>query len=153
MIKITATAAIYAISPVIQVNEKFQKRELVLDDSWVDQQQQLHPNLVMIEFSGEAMNTLDNFAPGQRVTVEAYVNGREYNGRYYNSIRGKSVAPVQQMAQAQQTAGYAPQQFGAQPARQQYGGQPTPPPQAAYTADPFAGAREYPPQYPGQGKF
>lgn len=94
MIKLTATALIHSISPVIQVSENFQKRELILNDSWERDGQQ-HPNFVLIEFTGDKMAQLDSFAPGQRVTVEAFINGREYQGRYYNSIRGQSVAHYQ----------------------------------------------------------
>lgn len=102
MIKLTATSLIHSISPVIQINEKFAKRELVLNDSW-ERDGVNHPNFVVIEFTGDNMNILDNFIPGQKVTVEAYVNGREYNGRIFNTIKGASVTPYQ----AQQAGGYA----------------------------------------------
>lgn len=108
MIKLTATSLIHSISPVIQVSEKFAKRELVLNDSW-ERNGEVHPNFVVIEFTGDNMNILDNFMPGQKVTVEAYVNGREYNGRIFNTIKGASVTPYQ----AQQPGGYAQPQAPA----------------------------------------
>ena len=108
MIKLTATSLIHSISPVMQVSEKFAKRELVLNDSW-ERDGITHPSFVVIEFTGENMNILDNFTPGQRVTVEAYVNGREYNGRFYNTIKGASITPYQ----AQQPGGYAQPQAPA----------------------------------------
>lgn len=94
MIKLSATALIHYISPVMQVTENFQKRELILNDSW-EREGKTYPNFVVIEFSGDKMSQLDNFTPGQRVTVEAYVNGREYQGRVYNTIRGQTVVHYQ----------------------------------------------------------
>lgn len=125
---------------MVQVGN-FQKRELILNDSW-ERNGETHENYVSIEFTGEKMAMLDTIMPGQRVTVEACVNGREYQGRYYTSIRGLSVAP------------YQPQQ---QPApQQQYPPQPSAPgyaPQQPYQQAPgYAPAPAYPQQaqYPQQ---
>ena len=81
MIKFTATALIHFISPVIDIpsrngGQSFQKRELILDDSWT-KDGNTYTNFVLIEFSGDKISQLDNFVPGQRVTVEAFINGRE----------------------------------------------------------------------------
>lgn len=143
MIKLHATALVFSISPVIEVPTKsgtpFQKRELVLDDTWQGRDGAPIPNYVMIEFSGDRMAILDSFAPGQRVTVEAVVNGREANGRYFNSIRGLSVVPYQPQPQAQ------PQQ----PYQQQpYGGQPQQPFGQGYTPQPPRQPAMMPEQYP-----
>lgn len=116
MIKLTATALIHYISPVMQVSDNFQKRELILDDSW-EKDGKTYPNYVIIEFTGDKMPMLDNFTPGQRVTVDAYVNGREYQGRYFNSIKGMGIVPYQ----ASSTVGQRP----AQPAPGSYPQQPT----------------------------
>ncbi len=140
MIKLTATALIHYISPVLQVSENFQKRELILDDSW-EKDGKTYPNFVLIEFTGDKMAQLDNYALGQRVTVEAFVNGREYQGRYFNSLRGQSVTL------------YQPQQQSGQqtyPAQQSYPQQPGYPPAPAYPQQ-----QSYPPQpaYPNQGGY
>lgn len=125
---------------MVQVGN-FQKRELILNDSW-ERNGEVHENYVSIEFTGEKMAMLDTIMPGQRVTVEACVNGREYQGRYYTSIRGLSVAPYQPQQQA------APQQ--------QYPPQPSAPgyaPQQQYQQAPgYAPAPAYPQQaqYPQQ---
>ena len=143
MIKLTATALIHYISPVLQVSENFQKRELILNDSW-EKDGKTYPNFVLIEFTGDKMAMLDNFAPGQRVTVEAYVNGREYQGRYFNSIKGMGIVPYQAPSNvgqrpAQPAPGSYPQQHsGYQQAPELYrqGGYPQAPggypPQPAY---------------------
>lgn len=141
MINLTATARIHHISPVIQVSENFQKRELILDDSW-EREGKTCPSYVLIEFTGDKMAQLDGFTPGQIVTVEAFVTGREYNGRFFNSIKGKSVAPYQPQAQ-----GYGNIQAAQAPAAG-YARQGTYPPHPGYSAP-------YPqqPQYPGQGGY
>lgn len=113
MIKLTATARIHSISPVIQVTDKFSKRELVLNDSW-EKNGEVHPNFVIIEFSNNSMNLLNNLIPGQTVTVEATVTGRDYKGRVFNTIRGTNVTLAQgqqqNYAQAAPMPGAYPQQ-------------------------------------------
>lgn len=148
MIKLTATALIHSISPVIQVSDKFQKRELVLNDSWERDGEQ-HLNFVVIEFTGDKMAQLDNFIPGQRVTVEAFINGREYQGRYYNSIRGQRVAHYQPQ-QSPSTMGQRP---AAAPTSdpQQYPQAPAAYPQTAQAYPQAAPVAAYPqnaPAYP-----
>ncbi len=142
MIKLTATALIHYISPVIEIpsrsgGQPFQKRELILNDSW-ERDGQTYPNLVVIEFSGDKMAQLDNFVPGQRVTVEAYVNGREHQGRVFNTIKGQTVAH------------YQPQQgdvMGQRPASA-----PAPAPAPGYPSAPAYPQQAYPtaPGYPQQ---
>jgi hypothetical protein len=143
MIKLTAVGVIYSISPVVNVGESnFQKRELVIDDSWIDREQQVHPNYIGIEFTGERMAMLDQFQPGQRVCIEAMVNGREYNGRYYTSLRGLTVTlPMAQQTQQQQYA--APQQAPAYP-QQGFAQQGYQQPQQAFPQQ--CPSNQYPPQ-------
>ena len=139
MIKLTATALVHYISPVLQVSDNFQKRELILDDSW-EKDGKTYPNYVLIEFTGDKVTQLDNLAPGQCVTIEAYVNGREYHGRYFNSIRGQSVTlyqPQQRSGQTYQAQQTYPQQTGYPPApdypqQRAYPQQPAYPQQAPY---------------------
>lgn len=139
MIKLTATALIHYISPVIDIPSKsggqpFQKRELILNDSW-ERDGQTYPNFVVIEFSGDKMPQLDNFVPGQRVTVEAYVNGREYQGRVFNTIKGQTVT----LYQPQQSNG-----TGQRPA-------PAPAPAPGYPSAPAYPQQTYPATAPALG--
>lgn len=133
MIKFQATnALVHSVSPVIQVTDRFQKRELVLDDSW-DREGKHYPNFVLIEFAGDKMAQLDGVYPGQRVNVEGVLGGREYNNRIFNSVRGQSVTPHQ--AQQQHAPAAYPQQpqYAPVPA-----GYPQPVyPQPAYAPAPF----------------
>ena len=100
-LQINGGATIHSISPIIEIPSKnggtpFQKRELVIDDAWADREGTLHPNYVLIEFSGDKMQLLDSFQPGQRVNIDACVNGREYNGRIFTTIKGFGISPYQQ---------------------------------------------------------
>lgn len=159
MIKLTATGPIRSISPVIEIPSKtggtpFLKRELVIDDTWVDHNGNAHPNFVLIEFSGDNMQQLDSFAPGHYVTVNAYVNGREHNGRVFNTIKGQSVAPYQPQQQPEQTVQYAaPQQPYAQGTVYPQQGQAYPQ-QPAYQ-QPYPQQPQYPhqPSYPNQSGY
>lgn len=153
MIKFQATSLIHSISPVLQVTERFQKRELVLNDSW-QKDGEVHHNFILIEFSGDKMAMLDNFAPGQRVTVECVVNGREYNGRIYNTIKGLKIEHYQQQQPGQygqqppypQGGGYAPMPgYHSQPA----GGYATQPQYSSAPADAFPPQGQRQPSGPG----
>ena len=127
MIKFTANSRIHNITPVMQVTERYQKRELILDDSWTDNSGTLRPNFVVIEFSGDKMAWLDNYAPGQMVSIEAAVSGRESkNGNIFHSLRALKIAPYQpqqysQPPQQYPQGGYQQQQFPPQPQYQQGG--------------------------------
>lgn len=102
MFKFSGTAIVHYISPVMQLASKsgqpFEKRELILNDSWEKDGRQ-YSNFILVEFTGERMNQLNNFFPGQRVTVEGVLNGREYNNRIFNTVKGTTVTLYQQPAQ------------------------------------------------------
>ena len=61
----------------------FAKRELVLtvEDG-------KYPQDISIEFVQDKADLLDAVNEGQEVTVSFNIRGREYNGRYYNSLQG-----------------------------------------------------------------
>lgn len=132
MIKLTATAPIYSISPVIEIpsrngGQNFYKRELVLDDTRI-KDGNTYPNFISIEFTGDKMPMLDAYAPGQRVTVEAFIKGNERQGRIFHSIRGLSIAPYQsqQDAYPQQTQYAPPANYPAYPQQGGYAPAPAP---------------------------
>lgn len=151
MIKFSAqNVLVHSVSAVIEIESRnggqpFQKRELILDDSW-DKDGRHYPNFVLVEFTGEKMAQLDGLYPGARVNVEGMLNGREYNNRIYNTVKGLSV----NLYQAQQ-----PQQYSAPPMPGGYP-QQTPPPQyqqaPAYQAAPIPGGypQQQAPAYPQQ---
>lgn len=145
MVSFKATGPIHSISPVIEIPSKtggnsFLKREVVIDDSWVDRDTNPHTNYVLIEFSGDQlMQQLDYFRPGQRVVIDVCVNGREYNGRIFISLKGRGISEYQPQQQPQA------QQPQSAPTYPQQGYAPAPAPMPGY---PQQGAPAYP-QAPG----
>ena len=61
----------------------FTKREVV-----VSVQDGQYSQEISIEFLKDKVALLDNLAPGQQVTISFNIQGREYNGRYYNNLQG-----------------------------------------------------------------
>lgn len=158
-LQITGGAIIHSISPVQEIPSKtggapFRKRELIIDDSWTDREGVLHPNFVPVEFTGDKMELLNNFLPGQRVTVDACVNGREYNGRVFTSIKGLGITPYQEQPQQGFVRQAAPAPgFGVYPQQpsypqQGYPQQPAYPQQPSYPQPSAPQAASFPSQYP-----
>lgn len=143
MVKFQATALVHSISPVIQVSERFQKRELILDDSW-EKDGNRYSNFVLVEFTGDKMAQLDYYAPGQRVDVEGLINGREYNGRIYNTVKGQTIAPHQAQGQYAAPAPAPAPIPGGYPQQSQY---PQAAPIPGYASQPAAPAYPQQPQY------
>lgn len=85
------TARVLSISAP-QIRGTYEFRTLVLDDTseWNGKS---YPNVLSIDFGSRVMNMLDGVAVGQVVTAEAFVRGREYNGKYYHNLDGRSVYP------------------------------------------------------------
>ncbi len=158
MIKLTATALIHYISPVIEIpprtpgGQGFAKRELILDDSW-EKDGKNYPNFVLIEFTGDKMSLLDSFAPGQRVTVEAFINGREYQGRYFNTIKGMGIVLYQPQQTSPSTMGQRPVQQipGSYPQQPAYPQAPGVYQQGAYPQ--ASGGYPQQPAYPQQPQY
>lgn len=149
MIKFTGTnVLVHYISPVVTIpsrngGQDFQKRELIIDDSW-DKDGKHYANFVSIEFSGDRMGMLDSYYPGQRVNIEGMINGREYNERIYNTVKGLSITPSQPQQQYAPTAapapmpGYPQQQYQQAPQYPQQAASGYPPPSSAYPQQPAA---------------
>lgn len=147
MIKFTGTnVKVHSVSDVITIESKtggqpYQKRELIIDDSWVDRDGVAHSNFVLVEFSGEKMAQLDQLVPGMRINVEGVISGREHNGRIFDTVKG--------------LAAYVPVQTQQpQPSQQSYQPAPMPgayPQQAPQYGQPQGGYQQHPsyPQQPG----
>lgn len=120
--KTTIIARVLYVNQVETVGERgFQKRTVILDDSRT-KDGTTYPNYIPVEFTGDRMAQLDHYSQGQLVQVEAFVEGREHNGRYFVTIKGWIIAPYQ----SQQTYQHAPQQpqYAQQPSFQQGPQQP-----------------------------
>ena len=116
MIKFSAiNALVHYVSAEIEIPSKsggqsFIKRELIIDDSW-ERDGRVHPNFVLVEFTGDKMAMLNGIVPGHRVNLEGMLTGREYNGRVFNTAKGP-VGVVLSGASAAPTAAGIPQTRG-----------------------------------------
>ena len=147
--KIEITSTIKEIGQIEEFGANgFQKRNLVLSEPRGE-----YEDLFCVEFSGEKVTAPEAYQIGQKVTVSAFVNCREWSGKYFTSLSGTSIVS-EQVAQPQQPAfgtqqqaqaqapqyqqppqNVAPQQF-AQPATQQVQPQQFAQPQPANMAPP-----------------
>jgi len=87
------------VSAEIQVSATFRKRELVVT---TDEQ---YPQHIMIEFTQDKSDLLNNVAVGDAVKVSINLGGREWvnpqgETKYFNSIRGWRVEKLQSEAPA-----------------------------------------------------
>jgi hypothetical protein len=121
------TGRVKLINPEQQVSASFKKRELVVT---TDEQ---YPQHIMIEFTQDKCDLLNNYRPGDEVKVSINLRGREWinpqgEAKYFNSIQGWRI----EKAQAEM------------PAQPQYSqqAQQTPPMPAAQTFEPAANFNE-----------
>ncbi len=82
---------IKVIGAEIQVNPTFRKKELVIT---TDSE---YPQSIMIEFTQDKADLLNNFSVGQNVVVGINLGGREWvnpqgETKYFNSIKGWKIA-------------------------------------------------------------
>src|SRR5436190_5625638 len=75
------------VNAVQQVSASFKKRELVVT---TDEQ---YPQMIMIEFTQDKCDLLNNYNVGEQVKVSINLRGREWinpqgEAKYFNSIQG-----------------------------------------------------------------
>lgn len=97
------------VGPVQDVSPTFRKREVVVTT------EEQYPQHIMIEFTQDKCDLLNQFQIGEQVRVGINLRGREWTNpqgetRYFNSIQGWRIDRPQQMQQPQQ--GYAQPQQG-----------------------------------------
>ena len=93
------TGKIKVINPEQQVSASFKKRELVVT---TDEQYRQH---IMIEFTQDKCDLLNNYRAGEPVKVSINLRGREWvnpqgETKYFNSIQGWRVEKLQTEAPA-----------------------------------------------------
>jgi hypothetical protein len=91
------TGKIKVINPEQQVSASFKKREMVVT---TDEQ---YPQHIMIEFTQDKCDLLNNYRPGDAVKVSINLRGREWvnpqgETKYFNSIQGWRVEKMQNEA-------------------------------------------------------
>lgn len=87
------------INPVQQVSATFKKRELVVTT------EEQYPQHIMIEFTQDKTDLLNNYTPGEQVKVSINLRGREWvnpqgETKYFNSIQGWRIEKMQAEAPA-----------------------------------------------------
>jgi hypothetical protein len=94
------TGKIKVISAEQQISPTFRKKELVVT---TDEQ---YPQSIMIEFTQDKSDLLNNFSVGENVKVSINLGGREWvnpqgETKYFNSIKGWRIEKVQSEATTQ----------------------------------------------------
>jgi len=95
------TGKIKVVNPEQQISASFKKRELVVT---TDEQ---YPQHILIEFTQDKCDLLNNYSAGEPVKVSINLRGREWvnpqgETRYFNSIQGWRIEKLASEAPAQQ---------------------------------------------------
>ena len=93
MSELTMKGAIKLINPIKVISDKFSVREFVITTPDAK-----YPQEVIFQTVNDKMDIIAPYGQGQEVTVSFNVRGREYNGRYYNTldawkVQGDATAP------------------------------------------------------------
>ncbi len=92
MSELTMKGAIKLIKPINVISDKFSVREFVITTA------DKYPQEVIFQTVNDKMDIIAPYGQGQEVTVSFNVRGREYNGKYYNTldawkVQGEATAP------------------------------------------------------------
>jgi len=92
MSELTMKGVIKLINPVKVISDKFSVREFVITTA------DKYPQEVIFQTVNDRMDVIAPYGQGQEVTVSFNVRGREYNGKYYNTldaykVQGEAAAP------------------------------------------------------------
>jgi hypothetical protein len=77
----TIKGAIKLINPIKVISDKFSVREFV-----VTTPDAKYPQDILFQTVNDRMDVLESLGVGQVVEVSYNVRGREFNGRYYNTL-------------------------------------------------------------------
>ena len=90
----TIKGAIKLINPIKVITDKFSVREFV-----VTTPDAKYPQDILFQTVNDKMDVLESLGVGQQVEVSYNVRGREFNGRYYNTLDAWKVQIIGQAAQ------------------------------------------------------
>lgn len=95
----TIKGAIKLINEVKVISDKFSVREFVITTP-----DPKYPQDIIFQLTNDKMAILDSIKPGQNVEVSYNLRGREFNGRYYNTldawrVTGEAASSVQPQAE------------------------------------------------------
>jgi hypothetical protein len=96
MSELTIKGAIKLINPIKVIRDKFSVREFVITTADAK-----YPQEIIFQTVNDKMDVIAPYGEGQEVEVYFNVRGREYNGRYFNTldawkVQGEAAAPSQQ---------------------------------------------------------
>ena len=77
----TIKGAIKLINPIKVISDKFSVREFV-----VTTPDAKYPQDILFQTVNDKMDVLESLGVGQQVEVSYNVRGREFNGKYYNTL-------------------------------------------------------------------
>lgn len=80
------TAKIKQINDTEVISDKYKKRTFVVTTS------DKYPQDVQFQCSQDKCDMLNGYKAGQDVTISFNLRGREYNGKYYNSLEAWKVS-------------------------------------------------------------
>lgn len=104
------TGTIKSVFDEKQISANFRKRELVLTT------EERYPQQILVEFTQDKIQLLEDVRAGQQVTISINIRGREWTSpqgqvKYFVSVQGWKIRPA-----VQEDAGYdAPPVGGAPP--------------------------------------
>ena len=109
------TGKIKVINAEQQVSASFKKRELVVTT------EEQYPQSIMIEFTQDKCDLLNNYKVGDAVKVSINLGGREWvnpqgETKYFNSIKGWRIEKMQAEAPMQQNTPSMPAPQAFEPA-------------------------------------
>jgi len=93
MSELTIKGVIKLIKPINVISDKFSVREFVITTA------DKYPQEVIFQTVNDRMDIITPYGQGQEVTVSFNVRGREYNGKWYNTldawkVQGEATSPV-----------------------------------------------------------
>ena len=83
------TGTIKLINETEVISDKYKKRTFVITTT------DKYPQDIQFQASQDKVDMLNGFKTGQSVTVLFNLRGREYNGKYYNSLEAWKVSFAQ----------------------------------------------------------
>lgn len=79
--ELQVTGTIKVIEPIKQVSDKFSVRMFVLTVPNGE-----YPQDISFQLAQDKCKMLDHYTPRTDITVKFNLRGREYNGKYYNTL-------------------------------------------------------------------
>jgi len=89
--KIVLTGTIKQIGDIQTFGSGFEKLEAIVT---IDEAEK-YPQDIKVEFVKERIQNLDPYKAGDKVSIDAYLKGSEYKGRYFVNINGSKVTRLQ----------------------------------------------------------